>query len=110
MTPAARSRGALERLGWEVLPPALVRHEDFGTEAVACVTSGTFAARERRALADPRLVAWLRAGRGFHVHEWISRAPGGPRRGWGSGRLATIVLHVARLEGDRVRFVEVSRQ
>lgn len=47
-----------------------------------CGEGGNHAARRAKALAEPRLRAWLAAGAGFEVWSWRKAGPAGKRKLW----------------------------
>ena len=58
----------------------LAAHPEFGILGVQATTTSNAAARQTKALAEPRLVTWLRAGAQFEVWGWAKRGPAGKRK------------------------------
>jgi len=57
-------------------------HPDFGILGVQATTTSNAAAREKKALEEPRLLTWLQAGGRFSVHGWAKRGAKGQRKLW----------------------------
>ena len=72
---------------------------------VVQVTSGSaHAARVKKALEEPRLVAWLRAPARFEVWSFAKRGPAGKRKLW------TLRAQAVELDGDALRVVDLEKQ
>lgn len=99
MTPNARTLAELRSRGWvaqsveQTIPRTFVKRDLFGIiDLIALtpdgilgiqVTSGAnHAARRTKALAEPRLRAWLDAGGRFAIWSWSKRGPRGKRKRW----------------------------
>lgn len=99
MTPTARTLAECRRRGWiaQVVekwnPHARIRQDLFGCiDVLAIAPSGllgiqacagaSHAARRTKALAEPRLRAWLDAGARFEVWSWAKRGARGKRKTW----------------------------
>ena len=100
MTPTARSLALLREMGYacQVVEQfnrfsktrldlfgcidIVAAHEDFGILGVQATTTSNAAAREKKALAEPRLLTWLLAGGKFTVHGWALRGKRGTRKLW----------------------------
>jgi len=99
MRPTARTLARLRLYGYEAdvverwLPAGRVRRDLFGVidivgagpaglVGVQCTTASNMAARVSKALAEPRLRAWLLAGARFEVWGWSLRGQRGERKTW----------------------------
>ena len=100
MTPTARSLAVLRELGYVVQVveqwnrysktrhdlygciDVLAVHPEHGILGVQATTTSNAAARQTKALAEPRLVTWLRAGGSFEVWGWAKRGKAGERKLW----------------------------
>lgn len=99
-SPTARSlKHAREKLGWHVdvverwIPRVNIRKDLFGVidlvaiagsqiVGIQATTGAHHAHRREKALAEPRLRAWLAAGGGFEVWSWEKQGPVGKRKVW----------------------------
>lgn len=98
-SPTSRSLAECRRRGWiaQVVekwnPHARVRQDLFGCIDIVAVQEGqilgiqacagsSHAARRDKALAEPRLRAWLDAGARFEVWSWAKQGPRGKRKTW----------------------------
>lgn len=101
MTPTARSLAECRKRGWDAQVVerynqyARRRIDLFGVIDIVAITptgilgiqatsnnGGTHAARVHKALAEPRLVRWLRAGAHFEVWSWAKQGARGERKLW----------------------------
>jgi len=100
MTPTARTLDALRCGGWTAQvverwqPQARRRidlfgiidivgiHETEGTLGVQACAAASHAARRTKAIAEPRLELWLRAGNRFQIVSWRKAGPRGKRKTW----------------------------
>lgn len=84
----------------------LVMLDDAGLGVIGVqVTSGSaHAARVKKALEEPRLVAWLRAPARFEVWSFAKRGPAGKRKLW------TLRAQAVELDGDALRVVDLEKQ
>jgi len=100
MTPTGRSLALLREMGYEAevverwnrfsktrhdlfgCIDIVACHPDFGILGVQATTTSNAAAREKKSLAEPRLLTWLQAGGRFSVHGWAKRGAKGQRKLW----------------------------
>jgi hypothetical protein len=114
-SPTARSlKHAREKLGWIVQvvekwnPWAHIRQDLFGCIDIVAIAGNqivgiqatddtSHSKRRGKALAEPRLRAWLAAGAGFEVWSWGKKGGAGKRKLWTLRRepFDVKLLHVA---------------
>lgn len=99
MSPTQRTLAECKKRGWiaQVVekwnPHARVRQDLFGVIDVVAIThdgllgiqacaGSSHAARRTKALAEPRLAAWLGTGCTFAVWSWAKRGERGKRKTW----------------------------
>ena len=99
MSPTARTLRECRRRGWiaqvveQTVPKTFIKRDFLGVIDVIAITpdgilgiqctSGTnHAARVSKALEEPRLIAWLKAGGKFAVWSWSKTGARGQRKLW----------------------------
>jgi hypothetical protein len=129
MTPTQRTLARLRAEGWVAVgverwnPHARIRQDLFGCIDVLAVSetggilgvqacaAASHAARRAKAIAEPSLLAWLRAGGRFQVMSWRKAGARGKRKLWAARveeiTLASLGLPSPESQGSRMDGVPV---